>query len=235
MNLRARGLPHILPASAGSRPLQGDNNMNFGILGRFAGAVALTVGLAGCMDVTMELEVLDETNGRMTTTAVVGADFYPMMKAGMAQAGAATDGAAAAPAEPGFCEEEGDVLTENADGSATCVSIKEGTLAELGEGDDAPKFEVVSPGVVKVSFSTEQMAGELGADETMDEETKAMMQAFFEGHNITIRIKGKEVTAVEGMTIGADKTSADIAIPFLDLINGTVSLPPNLSATVKTN
>jgi hypothetical protein len=209
--------------------------MNLRILGQLAGALALTVGLAGCMDVTMELEVLDETNGRMVTTATVGADIYPMLKAGMAQGAAGADGTAAPAGENDFCKEAGDVLTENADGSATCVSTKEGTLASLGEGDDAPKFEVVSPGVVKVSFSTEQMKGELGADETMDEETKAMMQAFFEGHNITIRIKGKEVTATEGMTLSADKTSAEIAIPFLDLINGTVDLPPALSATVKTN
>ena len=205
--------------------------MNLSIFGKIAGALALTVGLAGCMDVSMELEVLSETNGRMTTTSVVGADIYPMLKAGMAQA--QTEGAEAS-AEEGFCEEEGSVLTENADGSATCVMVKEGALAELGEGDDGPKFEVVSPGVVKVSFSTEQMKGELGADETMDAETKAMMQTFFEGHNITTRIKGKQVLDTS-MTKSADGTSAEVVIPFLDLINGTINLPADLYATIKTN
>jgi hypothetical protein len=207
--------------------------MNLRIFGQLAGVLALTVGLAGCMDVTMDLEILDETSARMTTTSVVGADIYPMMKAGMAQAAQAAEGEEK---EEGFCEEEGASLTENADGSATCVQVKEGTFAELSdaEDEDGPKFEVVGPGLVKVSFSTAQMKGELGADEDLDEETKAMMQTFFEGHSITIRIKGKEVTETT-MTRSADGTSAEVVIPFLDLINGTVDLPADLHATVKTN
>jgi hypothetical protein len=207
--------------------------MNFKVIGQLVGALALTVGLAGCMDVTMEIDVLSETNGKMTTTSVMGADIYPMMKAGMAQQPA--DGSA--PAEEGFCQEEGATLTENADGSATCVLVVEGTFADLhsngSDEDSGAKFEVVSPGVVKVSFSTEDMKGELGT-EGQDEETKAMMQAFFEGHSITIRIKGKEVIETN-MTKSADGTSAEVVIPFLDLINGTVELPPELSATVRTN
>jgi hypothetical protein len=207
--------------------------MNLKTIGQIVGVVALTVGLAGCMDVTMDVEIQSDTNGKVTTTSVMGADFYAMAKAGM---GAAEGGdAAAKPAEDGFCQEEGATLTENADGSATCVMVVEGTFAELktGEGNDGAKFEVVSPGVVKVSFSTEDMKGELGT-EGQDEETKAMMQAFFEGHAITIRIIGKEIVETN-MTKSADGKSAEIIIPFLDLINGTVELPPELSATVKTN
>lgn len=49
-----------------------------------------------------------------------------------------------------------------------------------------------------------------------------------------IRIKGKEVTDTN-MTLAADKKSAEIVIPFLDLINGTVELPDEIYATVKTN
>ena len=63
---------------------------------------------------------------------------------------------------------------------------------------------------------------------------KAMMQQFFEGHAITIRIKGKEVIDTN-MTKAGDGKSAEIVIPFLDLINGTVELPPELYATVKVN
>jgi hypothetical protein len=203
--------------------------MNLKIIGQLAGALALTVGLAGCMDVTMDVEILSDTNGKATTTMVMGADFYAMAKAGMAQEG--QEGAS----QDGFCQEEGAVLTENADGSATCTVTVEGAFADLktGEGDDGAKFEVVSPGVVKVSFSTADMSGELGT-EGQDEETKAMMQAFFEGHNVTLRIRGNEITE-SNMTISADKKSAEIVIPFLDLINGTANLPAELFATVKTN
>jgi hypothetical protein len=199
--------------------------MTLKLIGRLAGALALTVGLAGCMDITMDVEILSETNGKATTTSVMGADFYAMAKAGMSQS--------AEGSSDGFCQEEGATLTENADGSATCVLIVEGSFSDLIKGDDGVKFEVVSPGVVKASFSTADMKSELGTEE-QDEETKAMMQAFFEGHSITLRISGKEVLDTN-MTLSADKKSAETVIPFLDLINGTVDLPPELYATVRTN
>lgn len=194
---------------------------------RLAGIVGLTLGLAGCIDVTMDIEVLSETTGKATTTSVMGSDFYAMVKAGAASGEAKTD--------DGFCREEGAQLTENADGSATCVLTVEGKFADLklDEGEDGATFTVVSPGVVKVVFKTDDMKSELGTEE-QDEQTKQMMVAFFEGKAITIRIKGKEVTDTN-MTLSADKKSAEIVIPFLDLINGTVDLPAELYATVRTN
>jgi hypothetical protein len=197
--------------------------MSLKFLGRLAGVLALTVGLAGCMDVTMDIEILSETTGKATTTSVMGSDMYAMAKSG-------------GDSEDGFCKEAGATLTENADGGATCVLVVEGPFADLNgpeAKDDGAKFEVVSPGVVKVSFTTDDMKGELGTD-TADEETKKMMEAFFEGHTITIRLKGKEVLDTN-MTLAADKKSAEIVIPFLDLINGTVDLPSELYATIKTN
>lgn len=199
--------------------------MTLQFFGRLAGVLTLTAGLAGCIDITMDIEVLSETTGRATTTSVMGADFYSMAKAG-----AASDDKS----EEGFCEEEGAQLTENADGSATCVLTVEGSFADLDlEGDDGASFTVVSPGIVRVAFKTEDMKGELGT-EGQDEQTKQMMQAFFEGRAITIRIRGKEVTDTN-MTLAADKKSAETVIPFLDLINGSVDLPDELYAVVKTN
>lgn len=198
--------------------------MSLNILGRLAGALALTIGLAGCMDVTMEIDVQTETTGKATTTSVMTADIYSMVKAGAGSDDSSSEG---------FCEEEGATLTENADGSATCVLVVEGELAKLNQSDDdsGAKFEVVSPGVVKVSFTTEDMKGELGTEE-QDAQTKAMMEQFFEGHSITIRIKGKEVIDTNMTKNG---NTAEIVIPFMDLINGTAKLPPELYATVKVN
>src|SRR5690606_11212242 len=176
--------------------------MTLKLIGRLAGALALTAGLAGCMDITMDVEILSETNGKATTTSVMGADFYAMAKAGMSQS---TEGSS-----DGFCEEEGATLTENADGSATCVLVVEGKFSELVEDDDGVKFEVVSSGVVKASFWTADMKSERGTEEA-DEQTKAMMQSFFEGHGITLRISGKEVIDTN-MTLSGDKKSAETVI-----------------------
>jgi hypothetical protein len=198
--------------------------MTFKSVSRLAGVLALTLGLAGCMDVTMEIDVLTETTGKSTTTSVMGADIYAMMKSGAGSDDSSSD----------FCKEEGATLTENADGSATCVLINEGPFADLNEGDakdDGAKFEVISPGVVRVAFTTEQMKGELGTEE-QDAETKAMMAQFFEGHAITIRIKGKEILDTNMTKSG---NAAEVVIPFLDLINGAVDLPAELYATVKVN
>ena len=60
--------------------------MNFRILGRLAGVLAVTAGLAGCMDVEAEIEVLSATTGKATTSMTIGADFYPMIKQ-MSEAG----------------------------------------------------------------------------------------------------------------------------------------------------
>src|SRR5690554_2408605 len=100
--------------------------MNVKRFGRIGGILVLAAGLAGCIDVTMDIEVLSETTARTTTTSTMGADFYPMAKAGMA----AEEGS-----EDGSCQEEGAVLTENADGSATCVHTTEGTFADLEVGE----------------------------------------------------------------------------------------------------
>lgn len=196
--------------------------MNLQVLGRLAGALALTVGLAGCIDMTMDVEVLSETEARATTTSTMGADFYAMAKAGAA--GEDTEG---------FCEEEGSDLTENADGSATCVLTVEGPFADLGLGEDnSASFTVVGPGLVRVAFKTEDMKTELGTEE-QDAQTKAMMQSFFEGHAITLRIGGREVTDTN-MTLAGDRKSAETVIPFLELINGTLALPDELYAVVRT-
>jgi hypothetical protein len=210
--------------------------MNLQTIGQLAGALVLTAGLAGCIDVTMEVEVLDDTTGKATTTMLMAADFYAMAKAGMAAPPAEGQ---TAPADSGFCEEEGAVLTENPDGSATCTTTVEGAFSDLfkdesgNSGNDAT-FTVLSPGVVKVSFPTADMLGDEMGTEEQDEQTKAMMAALFEGKMVTIRVRGKQITD-SNMTISPDGTSAEIAIPFLDLINGTATLPPEVTATVDTN
>ncbi len=199
--------------------------MNFNVLAKIAGAVALTVALTGCIDVTMDLQIQNDTTGKATMTSVMGKDFYAMVKS-------STEGGG----ENDFCKEGEGTLTENADGSAQCVQIKEGTFAEIGEGDGSgPTFTVVSPGVVRVAFSTKDMSGEVNKDAgAQDEETKQMLKAFFEGHFITMKVGGKKVTDTN-MTLAADGTSAEVKIPFMDLIEGKADMPDEYYAVVDTN
>src|SRR5690349_21307328 len=107
--------------------------MNFATIGRIAGAVGLTLALAGCIDMTQDLTVTSATTAKATMTMTMGSDIYAMVKAA---------NTSDTKAEDKFCAKEGETLTENADGSATCVSTSEGTFEELkfDEGGSKPVF-----------------------------------------------------------------------------------------------
>jgi molybdopterin-binding protein len=216
----------LRPAVAGAFKPEGIS-MKYSLIGRIAGVVVLTMGLAACVDMTEEVAVTSDTTAKATMTMVMGADIYAMMKS------------APSKNEQGeqdkFCGKDGETLAENADGSATCTSISEGTFDQLkfDEGDSKAVFATVSPGVIRVSFPTKGMAGELGKDNS-DPQTAAMMKQMFEGHFVTLRISGKQITD-SNLTISDDKASAEIKIPFLDLIGGTAKLPEEIYAVVDTN
>lgn len=199
--------------------------MTFNLFGKIAGALALTVALTGCIDVTMDIEIQNDTTGKATMTSVMGKDFYAMVKAG-AESGDQSG-------SDDFCKEEEGTLTELPDGSAQCVQVKEGPFASLSEGDSGLTYTVVSPGVVRVAFKTTEMQSQV-TEGAQDEETKAMMAAFFEGHFITVKVGGKKVTDTN-MTLAGDGASAEIKIAFMDLINGTAEMPEEYYAVVDTN
>lgn len=217
--------------------------MNFRILGRIAGVagmLAVTAGLAGCMDVNAEIEVLSATTGKATTSMTIGSDFYPMIKQ-MAEAGDDES------ASSDFCTEAGEKLTENADGSATCTSVKEGEFATLSADEDGSpsedaSFTEVSPGVIRVAFKTSEMKSQVaqgagGSSDSSAAETAqamAMIKPYFEGHKIAITIKGKKITETN-MTKSGDGRSATTEIPFNDLLDGKATVPDELYAIVDTN
>lgn len=196
--------------------------MNFSTIGKLAGVLALTVGLAGCVDMTQDLKVTSATTALATITTTMSADIYPMIKAG----------AAGEDADP-FCEEEGSTLTENEDGSATCVMVSEGDFADLKFDEDdsssKPTFTANPDGTVRVAVQTEGMIGELGAEQ--DAQTKAMMQQMFEGRFLTLRFGGSEVVETNMDDVGGGYAEKKMA--FLDLINGTIELPEELYAVVR--
>jgi hypothetical protein len=196
--------------------------MNFTAIGKIAGVIALTVGLAGCVDMTQDILITSDTTATATVTTTMSADIYPMIKAG----------AAGDDAEP-FCAEEGSTLTEHEDGSATCVMVSEGAFDELNFDDDdsssKPTFTTNPDGSVRVAVETEGMIGDLGSEE--DEQAKAMIQQMFQDRYLTLRFGGSEVVETNMDDVGDGY--AEKKIPFLDLINGTIELPDELYAVVR--
>ncbi len=197
--------------------------MHFNLFGKLAGVAALAFSLSACVDVNIDVALTSTTTARASMTQTMSADLYSMVKMS-AESGEST--------EAGFCDESD--LTENADGSATCSIVEEGPFddLDLGQDEGGMRFTEAGPGLVRIAILTADMTSELGVDDEMDEETKQMVVAFFEGHNLTLSFSGLEVTDTN-MTKSGDGKSASQVIPMLDLINGTLDLPAELYAVVR--
>ncbi|MBJ6987178.1 MULTISPECIES: hypothetical protein [unclassified Devosia] len=207
--------------------------MTSNIVGKFAAVLLLGAGLAGCMDADVEVSFMDSETAHVMTTTTMGADFYGMIKAAEAEAPADGDDAMGEFSES-FCA-EGD-LTENADGSAVCVEMMHGTLDELNaqnEEEGGIHFAAQDDGTVRVSMPMSALNAQLGAEEEMDADTKAMMVAMFEGHAITFTIIGEEILDTN-MTVSDDKTSVSLELEFAKLLAGDTEFPKEYYALVRT-
>ncbi|HTN61912.1 MAG TPA: hypothetical protein VL147_10185 [Devosia sp.] len=201
--------------------------MGLKLIGRLAGVLVLAAGLSGCLDARVDIAVTSMTTAKAVVTQVMAPQFYAMVKASAAQ-----EGADAPSSADEFCAKG--VLTENADGSATCVLTEEGPFAGLSMGNQNKTitFTPAGDGLVRVALPTAEIKGDLGIDEAMDEQTRQMVEAFFKGHAITLHFSGLDVTDTN-MTLAPDKKSAEAVIGFLDLIEGTADLPDEIYAVVR--
>lgn len=198
--------------------------MHLNWIGKITVGLLLAGGLAGCVDVDVDIAVTGSDTARTTLTQTMDADFYAMVKMSADEAEGASEG---------FCDEG--TLTETSDGGAVCVVSQEGDFASLDvtKEDGGVTFESAGPGLVRVTLPTKDMQAEVGADEDMDAETRQMVEAFFAGRTLTIKVAGAEVVETN-MTISADKSFASQEIMMLDLINGAANLPEELFAVVRT-
>jgi len=198
-------------------------------IGKVAVMLALGASLAGCIDASVDVEVTSATTAKTTLTQVMSADFYAMVKMSAEdKENGETEKSAA------FCVDG--TLTEEKDGSATCTLSEEGpfaTLGRLGEEKNAITFTPAGAGLVRVALPTAQITNELRGSQEIDAETQQMLEAFFAGRTITIHIAGEAITETN-LELAKDKKSAEIVIPFLDLLNGSAELPEEFFAVVRT-
>ena len=195
--------------------------MKFTTLAKIAGTLALTLGLAGCIDMTNDIYITSPTTAKATVTSTMGADIYAMVKAGGNQG------------DDPFCKGEGETLTENADGSGTCVAISEGEFADLKFDDSGSKPTIVTQddGTVRIGIPTKDMMGDLGSE--TDAETQAMMKQMFEGRFLTIRFGGAEIVDSNMEAAPDSDEYVEIKIPFVSLLDGTATLPEELYAVIR--
>lgn len=196
--------------------------MNIFPIARLGGIAVLTLGLAACMDVNMDLEILSETEGRATMTTSVSNDIYAMIEQQGEEGG------------DEFCP-DGEVVA--GDATTECIVISEGKFDELDLGEDAdgPVIEAVGNGQVRVSLPmselNEEVAQGMGGGEE-DPEMTAMIATMFEGHAITINVSGGEIVDTN-MEINDAGTAASYRIPFEGLMQGTLDVPDEIYAVVQ--
>ena len=195
--------------------------MKFTTLAKVAGALAMTIGLAGCIDMTNDIYVTSSTTAKATVTSTMGADIYAMVKAGGNQG------------DDPFCQGEGETLTENEDGSGTCVAISEGEFASLKFDDAGSKPTIVTQddGTVRIGIPTKGMMGDIGSE--TDAQTQAMMKQMFEGRFLTIRFGGAAIVDSNMEAAPDSDEYVEIKIPFLSLLDGTAELPEELYAVIQ--
>ena len=199
--------------------------MNFTHILKPAAAVLLATGLAGCFDIDMDVAVLGPDTAEVTITSTMSKDMQSMMQM--------------SDEDSGFCGDDS-VVTETEE-TVTCVETKRGTFAEVFEEEGAssdepqPTIETVAPGQVKVTFPTSTMGEDMGlgeGGEEADAQAKAMMSQLFAGHSITMRVSGARVIE-SNMEISADGKSAQLVVPFMDLIEDKVSFEQDSYAIVQ--
>lgn len=195
------------------------------MLSRLAAILGLGLMLTGCIDAKVDIALTSPTTARASLTQVMAADFYAMLKMNSAQGPAGKD-------EDRFCARG--QLTENQDGSATCLVDQEGRFAslDLGEVEAPVHFRSAGRGLVRISVSTKEMKTEVDMGEELDAETKQMLGAFFAKRTITLRFSGLAITETN-MKRSPDGSSAEMVIPILDLIDGTAVLPDEIYAVVR--
>lgn len=185
-------------------------------LTKIAGVAVVAAGLAGCVDVTMELEAIDTETARGTFTMVMDKQMYDM-----AQAQGSEE----------FCDPEAELIV--GDTTVTCIDETVGSYEDVidaAEDEEAPTIVPQGDGTVRITFPTATLTDEFGAPS--DPQELAMMTTMFEGKNLTLVASGGKVVDTN-MDLAEDGMSASFSIPFVDLMSGTVELPAESYAVIE--
>lgn len=184
-----------------------------------AASLLVVTALAGCFDMDMEIKVVGKDHAIATIATTVSKELIDIaeVKAGTSE----------------FCEEGGQVV--ETDTTITCTETHDGTFAEVfpasDSGEPQPSIAMVGDNQAKIVFPTGTLGSQLSGD-TSDEESMKMMKQMFEGHKLVIRVVGAAIVDTN-MVKSEDGTSAELSIPFSDLIEGKLTLPEESYAVVQ--
>lgn len=180
-------------------------------------AFGAVLGLSGCIDVDMNVEILGSDEARVTGYMQVQRQMLEMMGG-----------------ETGFCPEEDGGTIELTDTTARCNMLMEGSFDEVfaSEGDGpAPEIEDQGDGTVRVAFPIGAGMAD-AAEMRQDPQMVAMMRPMLEGHTFTMRITGAQIVESNG-EISADGRTATFSFPLVQALDADAEFPEFYEAIVR--
>ena len=195
--------------------------VNFTAFSKLGGAALITLGLAACVDISMDIEISSETEATATVITAMSSDIYAMISA---QAEEGDD----------FCD-DGELVETGP--SVECIVVRSGPFDELELGDEegeGPIIEAIGNRQVRVTFPVGELVDQVseGTGVGDDPEMAALFAQMFEGAQITLSVSGGPIVS-SNMEIADDGQSALIEIPLTDILTGQTELTEDLFAVVQ--
>jgi hypothetical protein len=191
-------------------------------LAKLAIVAAAAAALAGCVDLSFDVDVLGDNSAKATMVTSMDKALYDQSKDANAS---------------GFCDTG---TLDVGDKVVTCTEVHEGTFADVfpaqadnpSGNEPQPSITSEGNGLYRVSFPTGSLKDQFSGSSGNDEQMIAMMKQMFTGHMISMTVHGSEVTDTN-MTKSDDGRSATFSISFDDLFAGAGDVPDEAYAVVR--
>lgn len=195
-------------------------------LGKLLAVPALALGLAGCFDADVDIELLSANSAHVTAVQTMTAEAFAALAV---QRGAAD---AANPALAWFCE-DGD-LTTAPNGDALCTYETRGRFRQfvVDDVDTGLTFRRLASDLVRVDIPVAAIARQFEGAPLPGRQSQAMFAALFRNKTIGLKIGGGLIIA-SNLTIAEDEMSASIRLKFTDVLARSPSIPEAYYAVVR--
>lgn len=195
-------------------------------IGKLLAVPALALGLAGCFDADVDIELLSANSAHVTAVQTMSAQSFAALE---------VQRQAADPANPAltwFCE-DGDLGTA-LNGDALCTYETRGRFRQfvVDDVDTGLTFKRLSSDLVRVDIPVSAITHQFETAPLPGPQSAAMFAALFRNKTIGLKITGGRVIA-SNLTIAEDEMSATIRLKFTDVLARSPSIPEAYYAVVR--
>jgi hypothetical protein len=195
-------------------------------LGKLLAAPALALGLAGCFDANVDIDILSANSAHVTAVQTMNAETFAALAV---QHGAAD---AANPPLTWFCA-DGDLNTAP-NGDALCTYETRGRFRQfvVDDVDTGLSFKRLAADLVRVDIPVAAITAQFETEPLPGQQSNAMFAALFRNKTIALKISGGLIVA-SNLAIAEDEMSASIKLKFTDVLARNPAIPDAYFAVVR--